>query len=72
MTALTKIRQSGFTLKLVDGYIELDPFSKLTPKETVPRAAVHRVQHNRRQADGGGFLPTYRKPNPYYFTEESQ
>jgi hypothetical protein len=30
MTALTKIRQSGFNVALVDGYIEISPFSKLT------------------------------------------
>jgi hypothetical protein len=31
MGALTKIRQSGFDVGLVDGYIEISPSSKLTP-----------------------------------------
>ncbi|WP_411726399.1 hypothetical protein [Methyloglobulus sp.] len=30
MGALTKIRQSGFAVNLVDGYIEISPSSKLT------------------------------------------
>jgi hypothetical protein len=33
MLALMKIRQSGFTVSLVDGCIEISPFSKLTPTQ---------------------------------------
>jgi hypothetical protein len=33
MGALTKIRQSGFEVSFVDGFIEISPFSKLTPPQ---------------------------------------
>ena len=33
MEALQKIRQSGFDIALVDGYIEISPSSKLTPEQ---------------------------------------
>jgi hypothetical protein len=33
MTALSKIRKSGFDVTLIDGYIEISPSSKLTPKQ---------------------------------------
>ncbi|WP_411727165.1 hypothetical protein [Methyloglobulus sp.] len=33
MTALSKVRDSGFAVTLVDGYIEISPSSKLTPTQ---------------------------------------